>query len=48
MTKFDSIRLRQLSKNRQVLWREHALQRMADRGINKQDVRKCLEDGGCY
>jgi len=32
-------------KNNQVLWRQHALTRMLERGISRKDVQMAVEEG---
>ncbi len=45
MINVEIMQLRRLCKNRQILWREHALHRMVERKISKNDVRKCIYYG---
>ena len=37
--------LQTLCQSKRILWREHALQRMNERNILKEDVRHCIEYG---
>lgn len=37
--------LQRLCKERKITWREHALQRMKERNIKRDDVKQCIYTG---